>query len=390
MGVLSALRPAAPDRRAIVSVQVLRFAAAAIVLFAHLEDRLGGFGDRYGFVYRKVGFAGVFGVEIFFVISGFIMLHIGWGKFGAPGAVGDFFRHRVARIVPLYWTLTALQIALALVLRDAPDRVNPANILKSLLFIPYLSEMGKHRPVLEQGWTLNFEMLFYLLFAACLVAPRRFGIAALGAVLALGGMARYFGVHAILLDPLLLLFLAGGALALVRRRLPRLLNFPYALPAAFVLIVVATTVVHDPLAHALFAILVVGLAVLCRDVAADLPGMRWLVAGGDSSYSLYLSHGFVLLVVGTAWRKLFGADLLPVYAAAVVVGSLALAWICFVFIERPLSRWTGARLARRGPQARKPAPPPSAEWRREAPGASRPGRTGALPHDEVGVGEGEA
>src|SRR5689334_15268814 len=117
MRLPSVLKPAPPDARSIAALQALRFAAAFLVLLAHLEDRLAGFGQRYGFEVGRLGFSGGFGVQIFFVISGFIMLHIGWGKFGAPGAVGEFISRRVARIVPLYWTLTAAQVLLAFLLR---------------------------------------------------------------------------------------------------------------------------------------------------------------------------------------------------------------------------------------------------------------------------------
>src|SRR5262249_3083113 len=154
MRLLSVLKPTPPDARQVASLQALRFAAAFLVLLAHLEDRLAGFGQRYGFEVGRLGFSGGFGVAIFFLISGFIMLHIGWGKFGQQGAVGDFISRRVARIVPLYWTLTAAQVLVTLVLRDSAERTDPLNIARSLFFIPYLNDAGKHRPVLEQGWTL--------------------------------------------------------------------------------------------------------------------------------------------------------------------------------------------------------------------------------------------
>ena len=111
------------------------------------------------------------GVDVFFVISGFIM----WMVTAEPVGPAQFLWHRVVRIVPLYWIATLIMAAHRS--SSVSDTVN------SLLFWPYRDANDELWPVLVQGWTLNFEMFFYLLFAAALIIPRRFQLLSLTAVL---------------------------------------------------------------------------------------------------------------------------------------------------------------------------------------------------------------
>ncbi len=126
-------------------IQILRALAALLVVFAHFE-------------YVKPAVGG-FGVDIFFVISGFIMAYI------ADKSTDGFLYRRIIRIVPLYYAMTFLTTGLYLVKPDWFRNVivTPAALAKSLLFIPYhINESG---PILALGWTLNYEMFFYLSIA---------------------------------------------------------------------------------------------------------------------------------------------------------------------------------------------------------------------------------
>src|SRR5690606_14627525 len=143
------------------------------------------------------------GVALFFVISGFVMAHAVPPARG-PVAARAFILRRLARIAPLYWLAT-----LAWTVHLAVDGAPPDywDLARSLFFIPYADHGGALRPVLGLGWTLNFEMYFYALFALGLLLSGRWGAVALSALIAasvsVGGLT---GSSRFLTDPILLCF----------------------------------------------------------------------------------------------------------------------------------------------------------------------------------------
>jgi len=173
-------------RPAIANLQILRLVAAGMVLFGHLNHE----------VLKKPVLAPGFvpfqpiwwhcGVDIFFVISGFIMALITRDSFGQPGEAARFLRARLVRLVPMYWLFTTLTL-LAMALLPSEMRHHATNwkqVLGSYLFVPLtLNSDGNPRPVMILGWTLNYEMLFYGIFAASMRLERRRGLIAIGATL---------------------------------------------------------------------------------------------------------------------------------------------------------------------------------------------------------------
>ena len=131
------------------SIQVLRFFAAFSVMMVHLPV--------FGF--------GIWGVDIFFVISGFIMMYV------TENNEKFFLLKRIFRIVPLYWILTLGVFALAIFVPDVLNNTtaNIVHLIKSLFFIPFDKNGTGHFPILFLGWTLNFEVIFYFLFSLSLV-----------------------------------------------------------------------------------------------------------------------------------------------------------------------------------------------------------------------------
>src|ERR1019366_7660876 len=103
------------------------------------------------------------GVDVFFVISGFIMMQVSRRE-TRPLA---FLRARAIRIIPLYWLVT---LAWAMLHHATSWR----DLLLSLAFVPHLAPAGQESPVLMQGWTLVYDVSFYACFGAALVVPRRF------------------------------------------------------------------------------------------------------------------------------------------------------------------------------------------------------------------------
>lgn len=135
------------------NLQALRAYAALSVILVHLLP-LYGFSAPFGH----------YGVDLFFVLSGFLMARI------SATDTSRFLTRRLIRIVPAYWVCTIGVFLLAcfqpaLLHSTKPDWIN---LVKSLLFIPYRKESGLLQPVLNPGWTLNYEMFFYVVFAIVL------------------------------------------------------------------------------------------------------------------------------------------------------------------------------------------------------------------------------
>lgn len=353
--------------KTIAGIQYLRGLAAFLVLYFHAIDQLPALFRSLG----PFGHVGVAGVDIFFVISGFIMWTItaGGDTGDGRGSPMGFLGKRIVRIVPLYWVFTALSVAIAVAVPQALHNrsTDPWHILASFLFVPSFHPAFDHMafPVLVPGWSLQFEMFFYLVFAlfvSCTAVVRMVAVPAvmLGLVLA-GIVIRPTGAIGVTYtDPLMVEFLAGMMLGVLHRagRL-RSLRLGWAGVLAFPLLVpLLTTLVMEDyavsgsarlVAWGLPAVLLVA-GVLClenRGRVRTIPLFRLI---GDASYSLYLSHLFTLGVLRAAWKAAglpmegAGGDI----AFAVVACALGVAVAVGVYrlVERPLHdavRWGIAR-----------------------------------------------
>jgi peptidoglycan/LPS O-acetylase OafA/YrhL len=158
------------------SVQLLRFIAAAMVLGAHIPYWAWKFHFNNPFECSPAhGICGSIGVDIFFCISGFLMLVTTDTKPHGVRSMIGFAVRRIFRIWPLYAIVT-------IVLMTGFYGQDVRGYLNSLLFAPYLSPTGWWDPAVLSGWTLNFEMYFYLLTALCLLTPWKTRLAACVAV----------------------------------------------------------------------------------------------------------------------------------------------------------------------------------------------------------------
>ncbi|QPF82463.1 acyltransferase [Bradyrhizobium genosp. L] len=353
----------APDRAGpsiLPSVQWLRGIAAMMVVIHHLNFHTEWLREKAGVAssyFAQMPWS--FGIHIFFVISGFIMI-LTTKNFGAPGAWKSFLLRRFVRIVPLYWILTTVMVVGVLM---APRSLElPADkwhyILSCYLFIPVLRAADDLRPILGQGWTLDYEMFFYVAFAFAILWPRRIGVTILTiGFLALAILGRNLDISTPKLftwtDGLILEFILGVHLGLIYQRGFRVgwlgatglvlggiaLGYPeFNWPAVF--------------SAGLPAMLIVGGLVLGPQLK-DIAATRWLTILGDASYSIYLSHTIVLRPFRDVWVRHIDGAWSPVaffvcgIAVAVVVG-------CAIHyaIERPLLRVMSRRL-------RAPSPAPS-------------------------------
>ena len=303
----------------------------------------------------------VAGVDVFFVISGFVIVHASANLFARPGGATRFLRRRLTRIVPLYWVLTTLFLATLLLNRSAVhgDIGSTGYILASYLFLPWPRPDGLLEPALGLGWTLNYEMFFYLILTPFILLPRIRAVLCAAAVLCLLVAARQiFGLGLVQLDfwsdPIILEFVLGMGLALT---VAAGLSLPGWLRLALVGIAIVTLHLEASgasgwrvVSFGLPGALLVIAAVSARRPESLSLTMRGLIRLGDASYAMYLFHPFVMrgfTLLGTR----FGAH--TEASGILYVGlSLVAAQVCALAINVGFERRLTAILrnrANRGP-----------------------------------------
>jgi exopolysaccharide production protein ExoZ len=297
------------------------------------------------------------GVEIFFVISGCIMWVTTQGK--SPSTV-YFYRKRIIRIVPLYWVMTTIMVVGLLV---RPSMFNSAKLdinhaLGSYFFLPvHHPVLHGREPLVVQGWTLNYEMFFYLVFGVLLlVTSIRIRLALLvvifGATVAANAVVSFPPILDYYSQPLILDFAAGALIGALYLR-------GYALPSPLAVFAICIGLLALALpgpywpGGRVISWGVPAAAIVCGALSLEprVRSVRWLKVLGDASYSIYISHGMVLSAFGAFWIHFIGfgrSGLLGVFLVSALAFAV-LAGLCVYYaVERPM-----ARLLRRGlPQPR--------------------------------------
>jgi peptidoglycan/LPS O-acetylase OafA/YrhL len=328
-------------------IQLLRAVAALMVVANHiivlLNERL-----------RVPGappLNGAAGVDLFFIISGFVMTISSQRLFGKADGMRTFLARRIERIVPLYWIATTAKILLVLAfpLLAINQIGSPWRVISSYLFLPTFDPRMPH-PVLNVGWTLNYEMLFYVFFAVALglrVPVLRVLVPALGTISILSWMAKpTWPVWLVSYDSMVLEFLFGVLLAkatLAGRIAGRWLS-AVLFAGGFVVLMSFSDEHLRVFRFGLTALAIVTGAVgLESTLGKRVP--RWVLAIGDASYAIYLVHGFVLPSVGL-WmedRQMLGPHTILVAFVAGMVGSTSMGILVHRYLEVPMMRTLRAR-----------------------------------------------
>lgn len=345
------------------SIQTLRGLAALMVVCEHIRFLA----------------CGAFGVDIFFCISGFMIMYT------THHSTEGFFRKRLIRIVPFYYLMT-VGVYLLLVLFPAMFEQTKASfvqLLKSLLFIPFDMGNGVMQPIVRIGWTVNCEMFFYLLFwLASHISHRYRGIICVGLLLACTGLGALLsggstwmggslvGEHGVVSSLLAPVYFYGN---------PVILEFGLGILSYYVVRALYTRTKGAGMlsgkrigitALAISLLLFVGLIVstsyvnilgyrrvLNWGVPAMLIFIGFLVAGfslsmpkfsvrlGDISFSLYLIHYYPIMLLD---RKIFDFSRLNVRSVTgAVIGVLLvilLAYAAWYVVEKKLTGWLRAKL----------------------------------------------
>ncbi|MCM1968011.1 acyltransferase [Streptomyces sp. G1] len=281
------------------------------------------------------------GVELFFIISGFVICMSSWGR-----SLGDFFTSRVIRLYPAYWFAV---LATTVVVTLWPVVVQPLGAKDVLLNLTMLQEAFKVSSVDAVYWTLWVEIRFYLLFALVVwkgVTYRRVVLFCVlwtvACVLVTAGRAPL--ANYILMPEYSPYFIAGVAMYLMYRFKPTLLLWGIV-AISWLFSVRQVTLYSDGLAVSLsrtmdakpaIALMTLGYLVMLALALGKLSWIRgkWLTVAGATTYPLYLLHEHI----GWTGIRLLRHDLSPwALVAVMTVGMLVAAWLVHRFVERPLS-----------------------------------------------------
>ena len=336
----------------LLSIQALRAIAASAVVVLHTLVMMVHNGG-YSF---SIPIFGASGVDLFFVISGFVMVYTTQGDFGQPNSTMSFIRRRVIRVVPIYWFYTTVLVLLLVMFPGLFTSLKfewPHTIF-SYLFLLSKNNAGIVGTVLQTGWTLCFEMYFYLLFALLLVLPQRFFLPVAGVVFVAGitlgelagPMPPWLTVTA---NPILLEFYLGAVIASIYLN-GFVLTRPWALAAitaAIATIFLSENVDQGQWPRVIFWGLPGG-ALLLGAISLERAGLqtsRILVSLGNSSYSLYLVHPFLMPALGKTWSALHLGDVLP--PALLFISSFCICILAghlsYLFLEKPATQWLSRR-----------------------------------------------
>lgn len=294
--------------RNVSGVQALRGIAALLVVFHHacqylvsrIDDSRGNLDFSFGAI----------GVDLFFTISGFVMV-ISTPKSSGLMAGITFLRKRAQRVLPMYWLATVTLGAAYFAIPSAFStlQITFQDFLKSMLFLPVHDSRGYLRPIVSQGWTLYFEWFFYLLFAFIVLIGAKRRVATVIGLLILaylvGIVSLGKSMEWVINSPLLFEFAAGCMAGLLWKGDAFQSFSPHWLGLISLLaIITAYFAPHLTTTEwsRLFYWGIPSTIILITLCTCEANGIRFksriLSILGDSSYSVYLFHGFGITLIG--------------------------------------------------------------------------------------------
>lgn len=350
------------------SLQYLRGIAAFLVVIAHAtEYPIGQVQD----VPFWTGRTGDLGVQIFFVISGFVITIVSGPTTFDPLT---FAWRRFLRLAPLYWLCTTVLLIATL---WAPalfktTTAGPYDYLTSMLFIPHarIGEANHWSPLLKPGWTLNLEVFFYAVTATlCWCRFRRSRTVILSVILLTLVALSFFdtsrlGALGFYASRNLIAFVAGLWLAEAATRVrvaeSRAGFVSLVTGLSAVAAVAAVYCVADDRLGGNLAIpagILVVSAAFTIELSGQLPHWPGLRAVGDASYSLYLTHMFTAGLVWAILRRFADPMALPAHIAVVAITAIvgvAVAVVSYRVVELPFIRLSKAtrRAGSAGPETK--------------------------------------
>jgi len=346
----------------IPALQYYRALAAILVVLYHAACVFGPTGYYPGQSWETVFLFGHAGVELFFVLSGFIICHVHYDRVNRPGELVSYIQKRLTRIYPPVFLAVAAWAAFRLA---GGTPLSGMEWMVSLTLIPF--EFVYAPPIL---WTLSFEMAFYALFLVAFLDRRLFVAATIlwgASGYALFMLDRTEGVNTVFGSAYSILFSFGILAFFIVRKAP-----PLSLAVRLLLAAIATALfayaacadvaiqLGDLPARAqavqsrqftlVFGAAGVIFVVLCADPRVRLPGRAHRLLGflGDASFAIYLWHLFPQRILARTLDDmgLSGADARAAGFALLVITGIAAGAIVHVWIERPMIAWINGWISR--------------------------------------------
>lgn len=320
------------------NVELLRAIAASWVVLTHASGWASAQGVSHpGSALFSVGFVGV---DVFFAISGFV---ITLNYLSRPVGFVKFMWARILRIVPLYWTVTLMTTAVAIAFlstganTDAFSSMSPSWVMASLTFLSQ-SLLG-NSPVIYQGWTLELEMAFYLLFGVALFLSKGRHVILFSVL----GVALVFASGLSLLPSIVFEFCFGILVALAHSKLN--LSFSQSTIIGLVSFGLGAIGLYIGLSQGfeeelrfislgIPSALILLAAVLFPQVSAS-----WIYSVGSASYAIYLWQVLTIPITGRLVFGTIGGEL-PWLLIVLPLGvTIALGIVSDRFYDQPLRTW---------------------------------------------------
>lgn len=340
-------------KKRLYSLQLLRGLAAVLVVLAHCDLI---FSQNYGtgFFFRYFTFGGS-GVDFFFVLSGFIIIYVHRDEIGQSQKLFPFLFKRFTRIYPIYWVFLTLKMLASFLFSYDPESTsrNLREIVKAYTLFPQNREILSSS-FLGVSWTLSHEIFFYLIFALLIGLSARIACSLIS-IWFLGVLVNFLGIIQIPQESIILNFIFS----------PYNIEFALGIMAAYVFLKYKTksgmllisigaflyTLSAINYYHKIFNIshvvtfgipsvlLLLGFAYL--EVTKNIQVPKLLVYLGDSSYSIYLAHGFAINNISKVVQKIYPnitENIFLLSITGIVTALLSIIFGCLVFslIEKPL------------------------------------------------------
>jgi len=312
-------------RSKLLGVQILRGVAANMVVLYHFQQT--GLLEKYNFGNRYEAFSPFrnffTGVDLFFVISGFIMFYVAEFK---TSSRWSFLMSRIMRIAPLYWVVSVFQFLVSNIFFE--KEFSLYYLVRSLTFMVNTNEIS---PVLGPGWTLQYEMLFYLILGIVLRNSLRNKLILCCILLFICRLMLPLG-------NILIEFVFGALSFILAKYFPRrVINSLMTVSGIlFIFMLFNYDLQNGSLRYIFFG--VPAIAIVAFASITKIRFSRTLVISGDYSFSLYLTHIFVVSLM----YKVFSLSIFLSYNPFIllVIGLLLcnfIGFLCWKFVERPLS-----------------------------------------------------
>jgi exopolysaccharide production protein ExoZ len=298
-------------------VELLRFLAASCVVCVHLPPIK----------------AGAFGVDLFFIISGFVMMY------STSVSAKNFFFKRIFRIVPLYWVFTLGVFVIAIFHPELLNntKANFFELAKSFFFIPFDKNETGHFPILFLGWTLNYEIYFYLIFGLCTTFFYKFrdiicSVFLILIVIIFSSNKNF--ILSVYSNPIVIEFIFG----MIAYRTLWLKKFDIH---SFILILLCVvTLLIIPQSRVItFGIPMLIIFYIFHIIFSGKKMLDQIYYLGGCSYSLYLTHPYIIQFV-EKFTKLFNMnltlDILLIIVSFILCVGFAVA--IFIFFETKLNK----------------------------------------------------